>query len=315
VGADLRLATSRLFGATRNLVLNAYGVRSINEDSRGNDWSYGMSAHYPNDKYNAQVILREIQGNFRPPVGFVQRDNVRLFRAAFSFNPRPRNFLNMQQLFHDFYYTQFTNLTNGQIESADFYMTVLDWHMNTGDSWHGILDVNRVYEHLFEPFVISPGVILPVGEYRFTRFRSNLFSTAGRRMLSGGLTVAWGDYWSGNAEQVNANMTFRVAPKFTFTLSTNQTWAELPEGNFTARIFTSNINYTSSPRLAFSNLLQYDNRSRNLGWQGRVRWTLRPGDDIFFVVNQGWIREPGEELRFRPGDRKLSAKVQYAFRL
>ena len=275
--------------------------------------SYGMSAHYPNDKINAQVVLREIQQNFQPALGFVQRDNVRLFRAAFSYNPRPRGFLNLQQMFHDFYYTQFTNLSNGQLESADFYMTLFDWHVNTGDSFHGMFDVNRVYEQLFEPFAISPGVILPIGEYRFTRFKSNLFTTAARRPLSGGLTITWGDYWSGTAEQINANVTFRVAPKFTFTVSTNQTFAKLPEGHFTARIYTSNINYTSSPRLAFSNLVQFDNRSRNLGWQSRVRWTMRPGDDLFFVFNQGWIQEAGENIRFRAMDRKVSAKIQYAF--
>ena len=312
-GADLRLATSRLLGRSRNLVVNAYGVRSINEARKGDDWSYGMSASYPNDRIAAQVILREIQDNFRPPVGFVQRDNVRLFRAAFSFNPRPR-FLNLQQMFHDFYYTQFTNLSNGQLESADFYMTLVDWHFRTGDNMHGLLDFQRVYEHLFVPFTISPGVVLPVGEYRFNRFKSQPMTTAARRRVSGGLTVTWGDYWSGKAEQLTANVTFRLPPRFSLSINTNQTWAKLPQGHFTARIFTSTVNYTSSPRLALSNLFQYDNRSRNLGWQGRIRWTMRPGDDVYFVVNQGWIQEPGEELRFRAMDRKISAKVQYAFR-
>ncbi|MGE0447028.1 MAG: DUF5916 domain-containing protein, partial [Vicinamibacterales bacterium] len=315
VGADLRLATSRFLGASRNFVVDAYGVRSVNEDRRGRDWSYGMSAYYPNDKYSAQVVIREIQENFRPAMGFVQRDNVRLFRAAFSYNPRPRNFLNLQQMFHDFYYTQFTNLTTGELESADFYMTVLDWHVNTGDNFHGLLDVNRVYERLFEPFTISPGVILPVGEYRFTRFKSNLFNTAARRNLSGNLTITWGDYWSGTAEQVTAGVTFKIPPRFTLSLNTNQTFAKLPEGHFTARIYTSTINYTQSPRLAVSNLVQFDNRSKNLGWQGRLRWTIRPGDDVFFVVNQGWIQETGERVRFRAMDRKISAKVQYAFGL
>ena len=79
------------------------------------------------------------------------------------------------------------------------------------------------------------------------------------------------------------------------SVSTNQTFARLPEGNFIARIFTSNIGYTASPRLSFSNLIQYDNRSRNLGWQSRVRWTLQPGNDFFLAFNQGWIQEEERE--------------------
>ena len=50
--------------------------------SRTRDWSYGFSAHYPNDRFNAQVAFREIQENFKPALGFVQRDNVRLLRTA-----------------------------------------------------------------------------------------------------------------------------------------------------------------------------------------------------------------------------------------
>ena len=86
---------------------------------------------------------------------------------------RGREFLNIQQIFHDFYYTQFTNLDNDLVESRDAYISLFDWHLRSGDSVHAILDVNPVYERLFEPFEISPGVFLPPGEYRFTRFRSN----------------------------------------------------------------------------------------------------------------------------------------------
>ncbi|MGH8636957.1 MAG: DUF5916 domain-containing protein, partial [Burkholderiales bacterium] len=117
-GADMRLATSRFLGRPNNLVVNAYGVRSVNEGGAGpstalragRDWSYGFSAHYPNDKFNAQVVFREVQENFQPALGFVQRDNVRLLRIAGSYNPRPKNFLNVQQMFHDVYYTRFTRL-------------------------------------------------------------------------------------------------------------------------------------------------------------------------------------------------------------
>ena len=70
----------------------------------------------------------------------------------------------------------------------------------------------------------------------------------------------------------------------------------------------------ASPSLSFSNLIQYDNRSRNLGWQSRVRWTLQPGNDLFFAFNQGWIQEEGGNLRFRTQDSKVSAKFQYSFR-
>ena len=324
VGADVRLATSRFLGRPSNFVVSGYAVKSVNDGiagpgngsggRSGRDWSYGFSAHYPNDKFNAQVAMREIQENFNPGLGFVQRDNVRLFRIAGSYNPRPRDFLNVQQMFHDIYYTRFTRLDNGEVESWDLYVTLLDWHLKSGDNLHGMFDFNPTYERLFEPFEISPGVHLLPGEYRFTRFRSNLLSTATKRRLSGSVNLTYGGYWSGKAEQVTTSLTYKVPPRFIVTVSANQTFARLPEGRFIARIFTSNVSYAVTPRLSLSNLVQYDNRSRNMGWQSRVRWTLQPGNDLFFAFNQGWIEEDGRTLRFRTQDSKVSAKFQYSFR-
>ena len=313
-GGDMRLATSRFLGRPNNFVLDGYAVKSVNEGVSERDWSYGFSAHYPNDKFNAQVAFREIQEHFNPALGFVQRNNVRLLRVAGSYNPRPKNFLNVQQMFHDVYYTRFTRLDNGEVESWDLYVTLLDWHLSSGDNLHGMFDFNPTYERLFEPFEISPGVHLLPGEYRFTRFRSNLLSTATKRRLSGSVNLTYGGYWSGKAEQVTTSLTYKVPPRFIVAVSTSQTFARLPEGHFTARIFTSNVSYAASPRLSLSNLIQYDNRSRNLGWQSRIRWTLQPGNDLFFAFHQGWIQEDGDNLRFRTQDSKVSAKFQYSFR-
>jgi hypothetical protein len=293
--------------------VTAYAARSAREGRSGNDWSWGFSARYPNDKWDAQVVVREMQDNFDPALGFVQRTNVRLLRVAGSFNPRPRGFLNIQQMFHDFYYTQFTRLDQDQVESRSFYMTIVDWHFNSGDSMHALVDFNPRYERIFDPFEISPGVVLPPGEYRFTRFSSFPISTAAKRRLQGSFGFAWGDFWSGKAEEARGSLTFKLPPWLTLAVEGNKTWARLPEGDFTATILSSRIDYSASPRLSLSSLVQYDNRSRNLGWQTRLRWTMQPGNDLFFAFNQGWIHEEGD-LRFRPQDRKMSAKFQYTFR-
>src|SRR5262249_26996687 len=100
-GADVRLATSRFAGRSQNLVFNAFGLRSVNERTPGRDWSCGLSLHYPNDKVNPQLTLREVQENFRPALGFVQRRNVRLLRVGGGYNPRPQKLLGIQQMNHD----------------------------------------------------------------------------------------------------------------------------------------------------------------------------------------------------------------------
>jgi hypothetical protein len=109
-------------------------------------------------------------------------------------------------------------------------------------------------------------------------------------------------------------LTYKIPPRFTISFNTNQTFARLPQGDFSARILSSQVNYTVSPFLSFSNLIQYDNLSRNLGWQGRARWTLQPGSDVFFAFSQGWIQDMAGGYRFEAQDSKLSAKFQYTAR-
>ena len=321
VGVDLRLATSDALGSGRNLVFNAWGLKSDNEGfsdegTAGNDAAFGFAAAFPNDRFDAQVQWREIQENFDPALGFVQRSNVRMFRVGASFNPRPKNqWLGIQQMYHDIFFTEFTRLDDGLVESRDVYVTLVDWHFQSGDSLHSLFDVNPTYERLFEPFEISPGVVLPPGEYEFTPLRV-FFSSAQKRRLQGSLGISFGSFWSGSAESVNVGVRYSAPPRLTISLNTNQTFARLPQGDFVARIHRAQINYAVSPRLSFSNLIQFDNRSGNLGFQGRVRWTLEPGNDLFFIFGQGWVQELGERgADFRRQDSRLAVKAQYTLRL
>ena len=190
-----------------------------------------------------------------------------------------------------------------------------DLHFKSGDSLHALLSPDFVHERLFEPFEISPGVVLRPGEYRFSRWMNNV-ATAGKRRLQGQVRWTFGTYWSGHADELQVSLTFKLPPRFIFNTSMNQTNARLPEGHFIARILGSQLNYSASPFLTFSNLIQYDNRSRNLSWQSRIRWTMQPGNDLFFVVNQGWIHDMDHRrFRFSPHDTQLSTKVQYTLRL
>ncbi len=313
-GGDVRLATSRFLGGRRNLVFNTYALRSVNEGNRDRDTSYGISAEYPNNETEAEFIWRDVPQNFRPALGFVSRRNVRLLRFGGRYNPLLKGALNMHQMFHGVYYTRFTRLDTGEVESWNLHFATIDWHFTSGDNIHALLSPQAItYERLSAPFEISPGVVLPPGEYRFTRWRTNLQSAVKRRLQG---TVVWlfGNYWSGRAQELSTSVQYKLPPGFTISFNTDQTFARLPQGNFVARILRWQVNYAASPFLAFSNLIQYDNRSRNLGWQSRVRWILQPGNDLFFVFGQGWIQDTRDDNRFRAQDTKISAKFQYTFR-
>ena len=313
IGVDMRLATSNFLGSGRNMVFNAYGLRSNNQGISENNSSFGFGAQYPNDKIDAQIQWREIQENFDPAVGFVQRSDVRMLRVAGSFNPRPKQSTGIQQMQHDVFYTRFTRLDNGLVETSNLYVTLVDWHLNSGDSLHSLFDANVTYERLFEPFEISPGVVLPAGEYRFTPWRI-FFTSAQKRRIQGSIGFNFGNFWSGTAKVIQTGLSYKFQPYFSISLNTNQTFASLPQGSFIARIYSSRVDYAASPFLSVSSLIQFDNRSENLGLQSRVRWTIEPGNDVFFIFGQGWVQDLERGYGFRRQDSRLAMKFQYTIR-
>ena len=126
----------------------------------------------------------------------------------------------------------------------------------------------------------------------------------------------FGTFWSGRADEVSGQFQYKLAPNLDAAVGYDLTFAQLPEGHFAARIFSLRADYSVTPFLTFFNLVQFDNVSNNLGWQSRIRWIIEPGQDVFLVFNQGWIREelPDSRMQFRAADRGISAKLQYTFR-
>lgn len=311
IGGDFHFATSRFLGSDRNFVVDAFGLQSRNEGVADHDAAYGATVAYPNDLFDIGFIWREVEENFRPALGYVPRPNARTLHFTADYSPRPRDFLNVRQMSHELRYTEITRLDNGKVESKRLFTAPVNWRFNSGDR----VELNWVptFERLFVPFEISHGVVLPPGDYQFTRWRLESYSASKRRVE---VRATWwlGTYWSGRADEVELFVQYKLPPHFVINLTAQQTLATLPQGKFTARVHTLRANYAFTPFLAWSNLVQYDNNSNNLGLQSRLRWTMRPGNDIFLVFSRGWIREEEDAFRFRPEDMKLAAKMQMTFR-
>jgi hypothetical protein len=311
IGGDFRLFTSNFLNKEQNFGITAFGLKSKNEGVTDKDKSFGFGVTYPNDLWTINVDWRQVEENFRPALGFVSRPNVRSLSIAAEFDPRPKNFLNVRQMFHEFFFTRFTRLDKGKVESWRLFTAPVNWTLNSGE--HVEFNYAPQFERLFEPFEIAEGVVLPPGDYRFTRWRAEVF-TASKRAWKVDATWWFGSYWSGHADQLRTSFEYKLAPHFQTSLSLDQTFARLREGNFVARVFSLRANYSVSPYLTFFNLVQFDNESRDLGWQSRVRWIIKPGNEVFLVFNQGWVQDERGGVNFRSSRTGLAGKMQYTFR-
>lgn len=305
IGADARLATSSFRGG-KNLSLDLYFLRSM-ADGR-TDHAGGFKIDYPNDLWDVALAFKQIGDEFEPALGFVPRIGIRKTNLGIEYRPRPHR-LGIRQFFFEFRPEYITNLEN-RVENWRLFTA--PFNVETESAEHLEWNVVPEFEHLAEPFEISSGIVIPPGSYQWTAFRAEA-NTATKRAWVIDLEYWWGGFYSGTRRQIELEVTLKPNTHLLLSAGIERNDISLPEGEFFTQIFIGNVNYNFSPDVSWANLVQYDNESRLLGLQSRFRWILKPGSDLFLVINRGWIQEPTGT--FRGAFDRGSAKLQYTFRL
>ncbi len=211
---------------------------------------------------------------------------------------------------------RYYRVTNHQgiTESWRFFWAPINIRLESGDRF----EFNWVprYEFLPQPFEISKGVTLPVGAYNFTRFRAE-FETSSHRWWEFGTTTWFGSFYNGRLLQQTNYLRFTDRKgRWQAGLSSDQNFGTLQQGTFVQRLMQLNLVYAFNPNLIWSNFLQYDTESQNVGNNMRLRWTLKPGNDFFVVWNRGWQRLllSRSDLNVIPDRDVLAIKLRWTFR-
>ena len=93
----------------------------------------------------------------------------------------------------------------------------------------------------------------------------------------------------------------------------SQYWVDLPKGDFTTQLLLVRFDYSFTPLITLANFVQYDTQSDSIGLQSRLRWILRPGNEIFLVLNHSWEENKLED-RFISTTTDARFKINYTFR-
>lgn len=315
LGLDALLATREFLG-TQNLEWGLFllGTSHAGGKSRGR-LSYGMELGFPNDPWDASFAFREVQENFAPAVGFVARSAFRRYNPAVEYTLRPNRHAWMRSLSFGAALDFQTDLHNKML-TRKWEMKLLELQAHSGDSFS--VDITPEHQRLEEDFEIfkdpvsGEKVTLPSGhKYDFTRFRFSA-GTANRRLLATRANVELGSFFSGTREEYSLDLTLRARPGLIVYSEVEWNRIALPEGKFQTRVYRLTPEIQFSPWISLVNSFQYDSESRVLGWQGRFRWILKPGNDFYFVYTHNWSNDPLDGLKTQ--DLRASTKFIYTHR-
>jgi hypothetical protein len=113
-------------------------------------------------------------------------------------------------------------------------------------------------------------------------------------------------------DQYQAEISWRPSHHLNLALEGERDKGNLSSGDVDIQLARARINLFLSPNLQILGFLQYDNLTKSLGMNTRLRYTYRSLLDIFIVYNRNWLETHNT---FRPQMNQFFVKIQYAWRI
>ena len=135
-----------------------------------------------------------------------------------------------------------------------------------------------------------------MGDYQFQDYRAS-YRMGPQRRLSGSFSIQRGTFFGGSITEVRYSRgRLELTPQFSFEPSVSVSDITLPEGSFTAKLVTTRLTYTFTPRMFVGGFLQYNSTRNVLSTNVRLRWEYQPGSELFVVYNDQRDTELGRSF-------------------
>jgi hypothetical protein len=322
--------------------------RAAQQGLSGGEWAWGAALAYPNDLINWNLNVMELQSDFLPALGFVNRPGIRQYDGGWRYRYRPHdsivrtadfrlNFLLVTSASNRLPASRgipygcpdpaaaFTTSKDGEIQTYGLAVRPLRVETHAGDSIE--LRYARRFEHIDSTFAFKRanpaalaagtldrgGVGVCGGSYA-NHEATALIETSRSRSLRADLETGGGEFYDGYRFLAHPKLEWRPSKHLflSFDYEHNELWSIGPlERNFRFRVVRGRVSLQLTPDLSWITIVQYDNVSDAMGVQGRVRWIVEEGREIFFVVNEGVDTRDGDLdlIRSEP-----LAKIGWTFR-
>ncbi|MDD3181081.1 MAG: DUF5916 domain-containing protein [Opitutaceae bacterium] len=306
VGADFNYLNSRLPG-NRTLILGASLQHTDSDYRHAADDCFRFGADFPNEPLLLSYRYKYIGENYDPALGFVDRINIQScdLTTRYRWYPARNGIRRIDALFVG---NLIMDLPGRRRLDYTVNFPDIDLETRNGDLFH--LDWETHRELLETPFAIRPTIIIPTGDYQWGILNVTA-TTSYSRPFNLGLEFHHGDFYAGDSRDYKVSCGWRPSRHIDLTTGFELNRIRLPQGDFDVHLGSLKTVYTFTPDLQLSLLAQYDNLSADLGLNFRFKWIVQPGNEIYFVVNQGYDTSLD---RFRPTTNETVLKGAWTHR-
>ncbi len=283
-GADFLYSTSSLFG-DKNFTVSGAVVQSYTSDAGEKTGSaHRIRFSYPNDSVEINAAWERAGGSFNPEVGFLRRINYQQLASELVLKPRPRFLPWVRQMeFKLFDVNYFFADDTHDLTTFFSEFSPLNLRTKSGEAME--FNIQRRAEKLTEDFEIQDDVVVPPGEYWFTRYELQLETFDGRPLF-GSFEVNLGDFYNGRRSEWSGRLGWRLSKHLSLSGDYTRNVVSLPAGRFVVDELGGRLEFALSPKLFGSLFGQWNNEDHEIRLNIRLNWIPLPGTDFFFVVNQ-----------------------------
>ena len=309
---------NRAFGVDGNFVfagnldIQTFLAKTETPGLPGDDWSGYGRVRWNSDflLLGAEHIL--VQRNVNPEIGFVPRGDQQTTSLQAGIRPRPESDLIRQLVFRTRF--DYTETQDGEQESLTYHFFTFESHFETGDLL--LIDSHRNFERLFEPFDILRGQIsIPAGTYRGWDVIAQ-WSGAPQRRVSGRqllrVRYEW-DFFGGRRIEARIQPQVKINESLSVDFDYALEEVDLPWGDFTSNVVNTRVNYALSNRWLTSTTVQHSSLDSLVNYRFRLNYIYRPGDDLFFIYNEGRNIDLDRPFENALLGRSLLLKVTHSF--
>ena len=258
-----------------------------------------LSATHITQKWEFGMAIRQVDPDFNPEVGYLERPSFRFYNLRILRHLRTPKLSWFREARPHITFRQHDD-TDGQPQSRLIHV---DSHFLFANGAFFEVPINLVREGLRQPFAIAPQATLPAGLYDWVewnpRFNTNLSAPVA---LTAEATI--GGFYTGHRFGLASTFALRPNAEFTASLRVNYDRVRLPQGNFTRVLVGLRAGYAFTPSMYLQGLIQHNNQAHNISANIRFGWLGPAGTGLFVVFNEG--HETGDNAR--PLDRALVVK-------
>ena len=307
-GVDFRYLNTKL--ASGGVVEAAlWYQQSDTEGDDGDDSAYGFSLYVPNSEgFRAGIAYKEIEKNFYPALGFVNRADVSDLTGELGYTWFPSGG-RIRSVFSGIDFQRIDSL-DGDLQTQAITFRIIEMEDDNSDS---ISLHYSLYDEFIEmPFEISDDIEIPVGEYAFDEYCVSI-STGQHRKLYADAYYCDGEFFDGSIVSPGIELIWRPNRHIGLGLGYHMSDVELPQGEFTTRLSSLRANVAFTNTWFWENFVQYDNVSYTMGLNSILRWMPRAGREVLLVVNREFA-DYTKDRTFTSDTGDVTFKFSYTFR-